>query len=117
MLLNLILPALMQSVTPTPSDDTAIVPQTESEETLVDGADEADEAEEEGEIVVPGEVKKKPKLICKREAAIGSGIRRKICRTKEQIDAEAEAGRATAREMASQQQIRRAQELQPGGPN
>lgn len=114
MLLNLILPALMQSVTPTPSDDTAIVPQTESEETLVDGADEA---EEEDEIVVPGEVKKKPKLICKREAAIGSGIRRKICRTKEQIDAEAEAGRATAREMASQQQIRRAQELQPGGPN
>lgn len=110
MILELLLPLLAQAAAPESSVAAVGTPETSAQSdasTDVGDAKEPNESEND-EIIVEGEAPKPEPVRCRSEKVIGSGIKKKVCRTESQIKAEAESGRNAARAMAADQRTKSA---------
>lgn len=110
MFLELLLPVLLQGATAVSAEDlepesalpTQATPPEDSEDASSGVADDNDD------IVVSGEAPKPEQKICHYEKTIGSGIKKKVCRTESQIKAEAVAARNNANTMSGEMRTRSA---------
>ena len=113
MLFNLLLAMVLQASGPAATEATEMGAEIPAPSTPTENVEDASQGvvPEDEEIVVSGEVEKPEAMKCRYEKPIGSGIRKRVCRTESQMKAEAEAGSMTARDMAADRQRRNASAL------
>lgn len=110
MFLELLLPLMLQASAEPQSEAAPAAAEVVEQAPPADSAEDADQSVVP-DIVVTGEAQKPEPVRCRLEKTIGSGIKKKICRTESQIKAEALAGRNNANVMAREQQARSAAAL------
>ncbi len=110
MILELILFLLVQAAPPETEAPIAESPDASASADVAAGIGDAKETAEsqDREIVVEGEAPKPEPVRCRYEKVIGSGIKKKICRTESQIKAEAASARNAANTMAGEMRTRSA---------
>lgn len=110
MILELLLPLLAEAATPqpdvSPAEDVETTASSNASAGIGDPKESAESTMED--ILVEGEAPKPEPMRCRSEKVIGSGIKKKICRTESQIKAEAAGARNAANNMSQEMRTRSA---------
>ncbi len=110
MIVELLLPLLFQGASLAPAGNLEASSEVAAQAAPAESGEDSGPAivDEDDDIVVSGEAPKPEPVRCRYEKVIGSGIKKKICRTESQIKAEAAAAREGANAMARERQARTA---------